>query len=110
MNPQQRDCALGAIQQVCRLKDWTLLAVHVRSTHVHVVIAAAIEPARIMNGLKNAISRTLNRADRQTDQRRWSRHGSTRFLWSARQVKDAITYVVEKQGEPMSVYAKGWKP
>ena len=37
-----REGVLRAIQEVCRHKDWGLLAAHVRTTHVHVVVAAEV--------------------------------------------------------------------
>ena len=36
--------------------------------------------------------------------KRWARHGSTRYLWKDDDVKAAVKYVVEEQGEPMSAY------
>ncbi len=38
------------------------------------------------------------------DRRRWARHGSTRYLWTAERVEAAIQYVVQEQGEPMAVF------
>jgi len=109
LDERERTCARGAIEAACRDKGWTLLASHVRSTHVHVVIDAESEPERLMNGLKTAISRTLNRAFGVCATRRWSRHGSTRYLWNPKQIQDAIRYVTAKQGAPMAVSARGWE-
>ena len=39
--------------------------------------------------------------------KRWTRHGSTRYLWTDEDVKAAIRYVVEGQGEPMAMYRAG---
>ena len=102
----QRDCGLAAIRRLCEEKTWTLLAAHLRKTHVHVVLDAPIEPERVLNALKTGISRNLNRVFGRRDLR-WTRHGSTRYLWTAEQIRDAIHYVTEKQGEPMAVYARG---
>jgi hypothetical protein len=79
------------------------LAVHVRTTHVHVVIAADASPERIMHDLKSYASRALNRI-----QQNWARHGSTRYLYSRETITNAVRYALEKQGEPMSTFL--WNP
>ena len=38
------------------------------------------------------------------DQKRWARHGSTRWLWKDEDVRSAIEYVLDRQGEPMAVF------
>jgi hypothetical protein len=58
-----------------------------------------------MNDLKSYASRCLNR--KGLDQpacKRWARHGSTQWLWKPENVAAAIRYVVDGQGEPMSVF------
>jgi hypothetical protein len=37
-------------------------------------------------------------------EKRWTRHGSTRYLWKPEQVSAAVQYVVQKQGEAMHVF------
>jgi len=38
-------------------------------------------------------------------------HGSTRWLWRDEDVKSAMEYVVEEQGEAMEVFCRGeWYP
>jgi REP element-mobilizing transposase RayT len=96
----QREHVLRAIVEVCQYRDWVLLAAHVRTTHIHVVIDADIQPERIMRDLKSYASRALN-----CPQPKWARHGSTRYLYSRETIANAVRYVLEKQGEPMAVYA-----
>jgi hypothetical protein len=36
---------------------------------------------------------------------RWARHGSTRWLWKDEDVRQALRYVIEEQGEPMALFA-----
>ena len=58
-----------------------------------------------MNTFKVYASRRLNRLGLDDPARkRWARHGSTRWLWETGHVSAAIQYVVEEQGEPMSVF------
>jgi hypothetical protein len=54
-----RSAVLTAIQQHCAHRGWNLLAVHVRSNHVHVVVEADAQPERIVNEFKSYASREL---------------------------------------------------
>ena len=93
------------MQQVCSHREWTLLAAHVRTNHVHVVVAADKSPEQVMNALKAYASRALKDAalDRP-DRRRWARYGSTRHLWTIEAASAAVHYIVCEQGEPMAVF------
>jgi len=105
LNQDGRTAVLEALQEVCLHRGWTLLAAHVRTNHIHVVVEAEVRPEKVMNDFKSYASRGLNRlASDGPDRRRWARHGSTRWLWKDQDVRDAIRYVVEEQGEPMAVY------
>jgi REP element-mobilizing transposase RayT len=105
MDHRRRQLVLAAIEERCLERDWNLLAAHVRTTHVHIVVTADIRPERIMNDLKSYSSRLLNhnRLD-HPDRKRWTRHGSTRWLWKDEDISAAIRYVVHEQGDPMAVF------
>ena len=105
LDQARRRCVLRSLHETCTARGWRLLAAHVRSHHVHVVVAAAKTPERVMNGLKAYASRALNAAgfDGQ-GRKRWTRHGSTRYLWDEKAVEQAVAYVVDEQGEPTRVY------
>lgn len=99
---------LDAIVGVCRHRDWTLLAAHARSNHVHVVVAAESAPERMLNDFKAYASRALGAAKLDDPRQiRWARHGSTRWLLTAEEVEAAVRYVVHGQGAPMAVWALG---
>ena len=107
MDEIRREIVLNAIHQTSFERDWDLLAVHVRSTHVHLVLDSDQEPERVMSILKSRASFALNR--RRCDaagQKRWTRHGSTRYLWDEKSVDAAVRYVIEDQGSPMSLFQK----
>jgi REP element-mobilizing transposase RayT len=107
MDREQRLIALHAMREVCRYKQWELVAAHVRSNHVHVVvdIGGNVSPELVMNALKSYASRTLNLYAPHTKGRlRWARHGSTRHLRSRDEIEAAVRYVLEKQGEPMACH------
>ena len=104
LDQDSRTAVLEALREVCWHRGWTLLAAHVRTNHVHVVVEAEVRPEKVMNDFKSYASRGLNQSGRGgSDRKRWARHGSTRWLWKDQDVRDAIRYVVEEQGEPMAV-------
>ncbi|MBC8167540.1 MAG: transposase, partial [Bryobacteraceae bacterium] len=85
--------------------DWTLLAAHVRTNHVHVVVAAHRSAEQVMNAFKAYASRALNgMAPDEAERKRWARHGSTRHLWTRHAVSAAVHYVVWEQGQPMASF------
>ncbi len=101
----RRDAVLGAIQEVCLHRDWSLLAAHVRSNHVHAAVETDDSPGRIMSYFKTYASRRLNRMRLdELGRKRWARHGSTRRLWKPQHVSAAIHYVVNEQGDAMAVF------
>src|SRR3984957_17716809 len=105
MDRRRRKAMLEAIINRCNRADWSVMAAHVRSNHVHVIVQAQEKPEFVMTQLKSAASRRLN--DQGFDDRtrkRWARHGSTRTLFNAESVRQAIRYVLDGQGEPMSTF------
>jgi len=103
LDSESRWIVLRAIKEVCAYRGWTLAVLHVRSTHLHSVVAARERPERVMNDFKSYASRALNAAGR-TAVKRWTRHGSTGYLWTPEEVRAAILYAAEEQGEPMALY------
>lgn len=105
LDPAGRVAVLSSIRKHCAHRGWNLLAAHVRSNHVHAVVEAGIRPEKIMNEFKSYASRELGRfASDGLNRKRWARHGSTRWLWNDQDVREAIRYVVEEQGEPMALF------
>ena len=110
-----RPVVLRAIQRHCAYREWSLLAAHVRTNHVHVIVdtsragdRAETRPERIMNEFKSYSSRELNLLPGETPGRkRWARHGSTRWLWKDQDVNRALQYVVDEQGVPMTLFVAG---
>jgi len=105
MDSTRRQVVPAALRERCQQQKWHLLAAHVRTNHVHMVVEGEARPERIMNDLKSYASRCLNRmgSDERT-RKRWAKHGSTRWLWKPTHVSAAIRYVVDEQGEPMAVF------
>ena len=103
LNSARRRLVLVAIRQVCAYRGWMLIAAQVRMTHVHVVVSTDVLPEIPMQAFKAYASRLLN-AHESARIRRWTRHGSTRYLWKTKDVEGAARYVVDGQGEPMAVF------
>ncbi len=100
-----RNATLQAIQSTCKRRGWDLIAVHVRTNHVHVVVKADRRPELVLTALKSNATLALSELDgTPTRTRRWTRHGSTRYLWKESHLLGAIEYVTRRQGEPMAVF------
>ena len=88
-----------AIRDDCAHRAVWLGACNVRSNHVHCVVGASEEsPERLMQRLKAWATRRLREHDGARFARGiWTRRGSTRYLWTERDVESACVYVVECQ-------------
>ena len=105
LDAARRRLVLRSLQEVCSCRGWTLLAAHVRTNHVHLVVTAGCKPEPLLNTMKAYSSRALNQlALDSPNRRRWARHGSTCYLWTSAAVSAAIQYVVREQGEAMAVF------
>ena len=104
LDVHRRELVLQAMGEACSHRGWKLFAAHVRTNHVHAVVRAGVRPEIVMNCFKSYASRALNRSGFDPPNRkRWTRHGSTRYLWKEEDISAAISYVVHEQGEPMHV-------
>lgn len=70
----------------------------VRTNHVHAVVAAECRPEVVMGAFKACSTLALRGAGLLgAGSAIWSRHGSTRYLWTERAVEAACVYVLERQ-------------
>jgi REP element-mobilizing transposase RayT len=107
MDNRRRNAVLASILERCSNNGWALLAAHVRTNHVHLVMESEAKPERIMNDLKSYASRRLNQQGLdESGRKRWARHGSTRWLWKPENVAAAIRSVVDEQGPGMAVFER----
>ena len=99
---QERRCVQDAIREQCDHRDWWLGACNVRTNHLHCVVAApGRSPEIVVKHLKAWSTRALRAIDGERFAHRvWTRHASTRYLWSRDEVASAIGYVLEAQGDP----------
>jgi REP element-mobilizing transposase RayT len=105
LDASSRQAVLNALIEHSRHRSWNLLAAHVRTNHVHAVVEAEERPERIMNAFKSYASRALNiLSPDKVNRKRWTRHGSTRWLKDDEELKKAVQYVADRQGAPMALY------
>jgi REP element-mobilizing transposase RayT len=98
MSDAMREVVREVVAEVASERGWKVWAVNVRREHVHVVVTAAgVSPERVMNDLKAYATRRLRERGLADAGKVWSRHGSTRYLWSEREIEGAVHYVVEVQ-------------
>ena len=99
-NHYQREIVGVAIKEVCEIRRYTLHAISVRTNHVHVVVSSTHKPELVMGAFKSYATRRLRKAQLLGHEvKPWSRHGSTRYLWSEEQLHKAIEYVNFGQGD-----------
>ncbi len=92
---------LKAIQETCVFRRWTLIAAHIRSSHVHLVVDGISDVPDALRDFKCNASRVLNQGGTG---RWWARGGNARPLRDRRAVHAAIRYVADQQGVPMALY------
>jgi transposase IS200 family protein len=100
LDGKQRSVVELAIRKVCDHRKYSLLAINVRTNHVHTVIAANSRPESIATTFKSYSTRRLRFEGLvDSDRKVWSRGESTRYLWKEPSVDLAIAYVVSGQGD-----------
>ncbi|MGH2610251.1 MAG: transposase, partial [Tepidiformaceae bacterium] len=96
---EERRIVDQTIWEVCSFKCWHVLALNVRTNHVHLLVDAHAEPAAVMSTAKAWATRRLTEAGLIPQGRTiWTSGGSKRKLWNDRAVDNAWDYVVHGQG------------
>jgi REP element-mobilizing transposase RayT len=95
LSPAAREVVDRTIRDVCTHRGWPIRAVNVRTNHVHIVVAGAVTPEKIMGDLKKWATRRLRETGHTPpDAPVWSEHGSTRYIWDDAGYHEACAYVV----------------
>jgi REP element-mobilizing transposase RayT len=90
----------SSAKEFCKRRGYGLLAVNVRTNHVHAVVSAQAKPERIVDALKaNATKMLREQSLISSEMKIWSRGRSRRYLWKPRHVNAAIDYVLYCQGD-----------
>ncbi len=102
LSGEQQILVHDAIVGVCEHKCWKLLALGVRTNHVHVVVGAPRQPPEsVMQLFKSWATRRLRESGTiRADAPLWTRHGSTRYIWNNSGLHEAIDYVLNQQDNP----------
>ena len=106
----QRNLVAQTIRDHCAHRRWTLHALNARSNHIHVVVSASHDSDEMMNQFKAWCSRKLSDlaglkmpVARKAGRRRWwTERGSTKVIYDEENLRNAIAYVLEKQGESIA--------
>jgi REP element-mobilizing transposase RayT len=102
LNVRQRTAVESGVRETCTIRHWTLWALNIRTNHVHSVVSAGCKPERILSALKANATRSMKDAGCwNTVRSPWVHRGSKRYLWTERELHDAIAYVMYDQGEPL---------
>jgi REP element-mobilizing transposase RayT len=98
LDPVRRRAVLDAFLDVCDYRRWTLIAAHIRSTHVHVLVESPASSATIVRDLKAYASRRLNhmQIDPQ-NRRRWTANYCACRVPS-QAIDIVIDYILNRQG------------
>ena len=88
-----------AIRAHAEFRRWRILALNVRTNHVHLVIeAGAHSPEQVMAQCKSWATRRLRERGLLGDRKRvWTKMGSTRWLWDERALEAATDYTLRMQ-------------
>jgi REP element-mobilizing transposase RayT len=103
LSPAQREIVESTIRQHCEVRKWPLLALNVRTNHIHLVVTASGTPEAVMSQLKAWCSRRLSEhaglvGRAKNGQRRWwTEHGSTKYINDEAYLHNATRYVNERQ-------------
>ena len=102
LDAHQRPVVENAIREVCEHRSYTLLAINVRTNHVHTVVSAQIKPEPILQAFQAYATRKLREAGLlPRNVKPWARHGSTPYLWKEKHVERAIDHVLNGQGDDL---------
>ena len=102
LNSRKRIAIESGILETCIIRNWLLWAFNIRTNHVHTVVSAYCKPERILSALKANATRSMREAGCwASDRSPWVHRGSKRYLWTEKQLDDAIAYVLYDQGEPL---------
>ena len=102
LGTHEREIVESAIREVCRVREYLLYATNARTNHVHSVVSNSGKPERIMDSFKAYSTRALREAGLLGgDYKAWSRHGSTKYLWTEAEITNAVDYVLYSQGDEL---------
>ncbi len=106
LDAKRRRAIEKAIVETCEKRGWTLLALNVRTNHVHIVVSIGLKKASIaLNAFKANATRVMREDGFWSSSRTpWADKGSERWLWTEKHVYDAVNYVLNGQGDDLPTF------
>jgi REP element-mobilizing transposase RayT len=100
LDADRRTAVEAGIRETCKIREWQLKAVNVRTNHVHIVVSASGKPEPILTAFKANATRKIRENKSWTNTHSpWAEKGSRRYLWTERSVERAIDYTLNGQGD-----------
>ena len=102
LQAQRRAAVKEGIRETCKIRQWRLWALNVRTNHVHSVVSANCDPEIVLIALKANATRKMREAGCWNSSKTpWAKRGSKKRLWTEEQLYGAIAYVEYEQGPPL---------
>lgn len=102
---------LQSILKAAQKRAWYLYAVHIRVTHIHIVVRANAPAERVLAYFKSYATQALGELTTiQPRKQYWTHHGSTRYLWDFQSLAAAEDYVLNHQGIKLAYYSNETEP
>ncbi len=99
LNAASRNLVEEAIEEVCRYRGWSLIAMNVRTNHVHIVVSGIASSAKMLNDFKAYSTRRMREnGEWRFTHSPWVDKGSRRNLWTEEHIGHARNYVINGQG------------
>ena len=102
LDEKARGIVRRAIGEICDDKQWELLALNVRTNHVHAVVASPDTGGRVQQGLKARATRDMRSAGVIGPQQKlWTDRGNRLVLKTPEAIAAAVHYVLHGQGKQL---------
>lgn len=100
LDSKRRSFVEKAIRETCQKRSWRLLAISVRTNHIHVIVETGNRnPNKALTAFKANATRMMRESNSWNfEHSPWADKGSKRWLWNEKSVEIAIDYVVNGQG------------
>lgn len=103
LDAKMRGVVETAIRDTCQKRNWGLLAINVRTNHIHTVVKTGNRnPNQALSALKANSTRELReKGIWNSESTPWADKGSKKWLWNEKDVEIAIDYVINGQGDEL---------
>jgi REP element-mobilizing transposase RayT len=100
LDARQRKSVDNAVREVCQHKKWGLMALNVRTNHVHLVADIGLnKPEHALNAFKAYSTRKMRQNNCwDFEHSPWVNKGSIRHLRNEKNIEMAVDYVIKGQG------------